>query len=1131
MTSWRFFKRGRAGLVTVVALLGLLTTATPGGAQAGPEPSDFEAVGGLEAEAPGSADKAPSSMLAQTDPELLGRSDAAPVQVVVKLDYDSVATYQGTVEGLDATSPSVTGEPLTGESAAEQEYGAYIDEQTDAFVAELAQQVPEADVGSRIDVVYGGLSATVPANRVEDVLAIDGVVAVQQNKLAQPLTDSSGEFIGAPTIYDALGTTANAGEGVIYGNLDTGIWPEHPSFEDLGNLDAPPAPPGGGTRECNYGDNPLTPAADVFVCQSKLIGGAHFTDAYDSNPANDPDPLAGTARDGDGHGTHTSSTSAGNIVEDVEVLGIDREPIAGIAPGAWVMEYKVCGPEGCVNSDSARAVGQAILDGVDVINFSISGGEQPFNDVVELAFLDAYAAGVFVSASAGNEGPGAGTANHLSPWTTSVAASTQTREFASALTLTASNGDTFTADGATITAGIDPALPVVLAGTTPGYNDPLCGTPAPAGLFTGQLVACERGGDFARVTKGFNVLQGGAAGMILYNPTLADIETDNHHLPTIHLPDGTDFLAFMQSHTGVTGGFPAGQARDGQGDVLAAFSSRGPAGGFIKPDVTAPGVQIMAGNTPFPGDPGVGDGPPGEFFQAIAGTSMSSPHIAGSGILLRALHPEWSPGQIRSALMTSSITDLLKEDLTTPADPFDMGAGRVDLTQAGSVPLTFDETADRFFALGADPANTVHLNIPSINAPVMPGRVTTTRTALNVSGRRQRFTVSVDQPAVGSIEVSPSRFTLGAGQSVTLNVTIEAPVPNGQQFGTIDIDAQRGSSMHLPVAFVPVQGDVNLSQSCSPISVQERGTSACTVAAANNSFADTTVDLFTEVRGGLRVAGTDGGEWTGSRTAELTNVTIEGQEPGIPAVDPGSVAGFIPLDQFPGTIRAAVGDEQFVNLNTPVFTYAGQTWSRLGVTSNGYSVVGGASPEDVNCCNVPDGADPARPNNVLAPFWTDLDGRNAPGILANVLTDGVNSWLVVESQLRIFGTTDVEPSQIWIGIDGPEDVTYAYPADDRPSDPAGMDFLVGAENVLGEGDMEAVLPTGDLRVTSTDFVPGDTASYIVFVRGQQRGTFPVITSMNAEGVPGTTIVQTDLTVVRRTGGAAAAQPSSGSRPF
>jgi hypothetical protein len=1097
------------GIATTVVTLLLLATAVPGDAQEGP---DFEPQGGLTPSEPVTANKAAGSSLAQSDPTLLARTDSAPARVMIKLDYDPVATYQGGVDGLPATSPTVTGEPLTGDSQAEQEYGAFIDDQVAAFVAELQRQVPEARVGTRFDVVYGGVSAVVPANRLRDVAAMQGVVAVQENKLNQPLTDSSPDFIGAPTIYDQLGGAPNAGEGVILGNLDTGIWPEHPSFADLGNLDAPPAPPGGGSRECNYGDNPLTPATDVFACQDKLIGGAHFTDDYDV--AFGDDPFAGTARDGNGHGTHTSSTSAGNPVDDVTVLGINRGDIHGIAPGAWVMEYKVCGPQGCLDSDTTAAVEQSILDGVDVINYSISGGTQPFNDSTELAFLDAYAAGVFVSASAGNEGPGAGTANHLSPWTTSVAASSQLREFGSDLSLTAGNGDTLSVHGATVTQGVDTAAPVVLASAVPGYGDAFCGQPPPPGLFAGQIVACQRGGGVARTLKGFNVQAGGGVGVVIYNTNLADAETDNHFLPAIHLYDGSQFLTFMQGHTGVTGSWPDGQKADLQGDVMTSFSSRGPAGQFIKPDLTAPGVQILAGNTPWPGDPAEGQGPAGEMFQAIAGTSMSSPHVAGSGLLLAALHPEWTPGQIRSALMTSATTDVVEQDRTTPANPFDMGSGRIDLSQAGAVPLTFDETADRFFALGADPVNAVNLNIPSINAPVMPGQVTATRTATNISGRRQTFTVSVDQPASGSITVQPRRFTLRPGQAITLNITVEAPVPGDQQFGAIHIAGRRGDpELHLPVAFVPQQGDVNLVQSCSPSSIQQRATSACTVAATNNSFSDTTVDLFTEVGRGLRVAGTDGGRQTGPRTAELTNVALAGRQPGVPSVDPGSLAGYIPLDAF-GVTPIAVGDEQIVNLDTPVFTYAGQTWDRLGVDSNGYIVVGGATAEDNNCCNLPTGPDPARPNNVLAPFWTDLDGTGADGILATVLTDGTNSWIVVEYRVNFFGTNDLQTFEVWIGINGDEDITYAYNPANMPTDP-GMPFLVGAENILGQGDMEAVVPTEDLRVTSTDAVPGDTASYIVFVQGRDLGTWPVTSTMVADGVPGSTVVTSDVTVVPR----------------
>ena len=484
------------------------------------------------------ADKAPTSRLAQTDRELERRTDDTPVRVIIKFDYDSTATYAGGVGKLAATSPSVTGRPLTGRTAAERAYGAYIDRLERGLKADIRRAVPDVTFGRSLRTVYGGVSAVLPASRVKDVVAIDGVVAVQKNALRQPLTDSSPEFVNAPPVYDVLGSTANAGERVIFGDLDTGLWPEHPAFADQGNLRAPPGP----ARECNYGDNPVTPAVDVFACQHKLIGGAHMTDDYDADLAPRPIRTPGPPGTADGHGTHTSSTSAGNIVKHAMVLGVDRGAIHGMAPGAWVMEYKVCGPDGCYTSDSAAAVAQAIIDGVDVINFSISGGTTPFSDPGELAFLDAYAAGVFVSASAGNDGPGAGTVNHLSPWVTSVAASTQAREFRSTLSLTAGDGDTFTARGATITDGAGPAR-VMLAEDVPNYSGgALCAEQAEPGDFVVNgrpiIVACQRGVQ-ARVWKSFVAFTGGAAGMILYNPVLADTETDNHWLPTVHLADGT----------------------------------------------------------------------------------------------------------------------------------------------------------------------------------------------------------------------------------------------------------------------------------------------------------------------------------------------------------------------------------------------------------------------------------------------------------------------------------------------------------------------------------------------------------------------------------------------------------------
>ena len=1086
-----------AAFVLLVGTVPMVTAADPTG---------FTATG-LTPSSRFTGFKSSSADLAKSDPALVARTDAAQVAVMIKLDYDATASYAGGIKGLAATSPRVTGKALTGKSAAETKYRGYIRAIESAVVKDLKAAVPSARIGQSFQTVYGGVSATIPANRARDILRIDGVVAVQVDQLNQLLTDSSPDFIDATGTYGGLGGAPTAGSGVIYGNLDSGVWPEHPAFADLGHVSAPPAKADGTPRTCDFGDNPLTPATDVFACQDKLIGGAPFIDTYNAQEGGEVYP--DSARDSNGHGSHTASTTAGNVLASAIVFGTERGPINGIAPGSWVSVYKVCGAGGCFGSDTTAAVGQAILDGVDVINYSISGGTDPFTDPTELAFLDAYAAGVFVSTSAGNDGPGASTANHLSPWVTTVAASTQTREFASTLTVNGAGGS-FVTEGASITAGVGPGpLPVVLSSAAP-YSNNLCQAPAAPGIFTGVIVACQRGVN-ARVEKGFNVLQGGAAGMILYNPALADVETDNHWLPTVHLADGTDFVAFMAANPGATASFTGGISQDGQGDVIAAFSSRGPAGLFIKPDVTAPGVQILAGMTPTPES--IVEGPPGEYFQAIAGTSMSSPHVAGAALLLIDQHPSWTPGQVKSALMTTANTEVVKEDLTTPADPFDFGSGRIDVNDAGGAKLTFDETAANYFAMGGDPLTAIHLNVPSVNAPVMPGQLTTTRTAKNVTGSKLQYNVSSVAPAGSTINVTPKKLTLNAGQSKSIKVTITSGAPiDEQQFGQIVLKqtGPGGQTLHLPVAFIHQQGAVTLSQSCVPDTVALNATTTCDVVATNMGFDSQVVDLESKTDSEIDIVGATGATLVNG-VASVSGVTLDGASPGVPSVDPGALFGYIPLSAF-GVAPIPVGDEDIVNFNVPAFTYNGVSYTAVGVDSNGYLVAGGATSEDNNCCNLPAGPSPAPPNNIIAPFWTDLDGTADEGIRAATLTDGVDTWLVIEWQVDVFGTNSNRHFQVWIGVNGVQDITMAYDPLALPGDPAGQDFLVGAENNIGQGDVSSFLPTEDQRVTSTTPTPGESVTYELTVQGVAVGTGTLTTSMTADGVLGTTIVKTNVPV-------------------
>ncbi|MDP9220235.1 MAG: S8 family serine peptidase [Actinomycetota bacterium] len=1070
------------------------------------------------------AAKSTSGRLAQSDQALLKRHDRKLVGVVVKLDYDATASYAGNIRGLAATSPKVTGRMLTGKSPAETAYAAYTGAIDATFRRDVAQKIKGAKLGRSLTTVYGGVALRLPANQAATLLKVPNVAAVQSDTINKLQTDASTTFIGAPTLWAREGGQPLAGKGVIFGDLDSGLWPEHPSFADNGVLPSPPAKADGTPRTCSFGDNPLTPATDVFACNHKLIGGQPFLATYNALIGHEVYPTS--ARDSDGHGTHTSSTAAGDVVAHAPIFGIDRGPISGVAPGAWVIEYKVCGAEGCFGSDSAAAVGQAILDGVNVINFSISGGSSPFTDPVELAFRDAYAAGVTVAASAGNSGPAAGTTDHRSPWVITVAASTQTREFQSTLTL-ADGAATTTLEGSSLTHGVSTPTPVVLAENVPGYTgDKFCGKDFPAASLTGKIVACARGGfnggvAIGRVEKGFRAKAAGAVGMVLYNPTLADTETDNHFLPTVHLADGTAFLAFMAAHPAATASFTDGVKANGQGDVMASFSSRGPGGAFLKPDITAPGVQILAGNTPTPD--AIPAGPAGEYFQAIAGTSMAAPHIAGSAILLKALHPTWGPGAVKSALMTSAKTSIVKEDTTTPADPFDDGAGRVDLTKAGDVPIVFQDTAANMTALGTNPLTAINVNTPSVNLPTMSGSATVTRTATNLTTKAYKFKVTTSAPTGSTIAVSPKEGTIRPGQSKTFRIQVSSTAPAGQYFGQINFTSSGNPALHLPVAFKNGPGNVTLSQACAPASIPLQSSTTCTLTAANPTSTNTAaVTATTEVSNGLKITGASAGTVALNGRSSAATFTLAGKADPAPSIAPGpSPFGYLDLGGF-GITPTAIGDDANQNYNTGPITLGGQKYTSIGVDSNGYIVLGGATSSADIAFRPQNLPNPARPNNVLAAYWTDLDGSGSPGISVAGLkrTSTGDTWIVVQWDVHVFGdhtAAGKRQMQVWLGTAGHDDISYTYnTGTEGAGAPAAAGLTVGAESPNGQfGDQIAGPPAGDYVITATPGTPGETKTWTVTAKGIEKGAQSVTTSMVSNLNTGTTVVSSPVTVTRR----------------
>jgi subtilisin family serine protease len=677
-----------------------------------------------------------------------------------------------------------------------------------------------------------GFSALVNYRQAQELAASPGVAMVLPDELRQAQTDESGDFIGLTgpgQAYDA-GLT---GAGVVVGVIDTGIWPEHPSFADNG-LPAPPT----GPLPCEFGNTGTVPGHDnpndaPFTCQNKLIGARQMLTTYRAVIGAAADEFD-SARDDNGHGTHTASTAAGNADVQAEINGqpVGDGTISGIAPDAHVIMYKGLGNLGGFTSDLVEAIDQAVVDGVDVINYSIGGGGTTIS-ADEIAFLFAADAGVHVAASAGNTGPGAATVRSpaKSPWLTTVGASTQTRFLAGTIAL--GNGVTY--EGASVTDGVGPTGLIDAATAAPGATGDLCISNATGAnkldptLVAEKIVLCRRGTN-ARVDKSLAVKNAGGAGMIMYeNDDVSNLFTDNHWLPTVHI-DNTPGLA-IKAYIAANPAAATAEIRDTRAisswpsaASTTVFSSRGPNvfADVIKPDITAPGMQILAGGSPFVDAGSV----PGELFQSIAGTSMSSPHVAGLLALLDQAHPDWSAATAKSALMTTAHQNVKDNNRTSASDPFDMGSGHANPGRAdrhGSAfrpGLVYDAdlvdyaafvcgqntgifgntTCNQLAAAGfsTDPSD---LNYPSIAVAELAGVQTVTRTVTSVAPGRRTFNASVQAPNGYSVSVSPPSVTLSQGQSATFEVTItnnSAPL-NEWRFGSMTWNHQSGNGVSFSV--------------------------------------------------------------------------------------------------------------------------------------------------------------------------------------------------------------------------------------------------------------------------------------------------------------------------------------------
>ncbi|WP_325169852.1 S8 family serine peptidase [Arthrobacter sedimenti] len=752
---------------------------------------------------------------------------------IVVLADKPVATYEGGVQGIAPTKPE-QGRKLDAAADNVKKYSEFLETKQQEVAAE-----ENVEIKRTYTAALNGFAADLSADQAVQLAKSDEVLLVAPDVENAP-DYSSIDFLGLSgnkgTWKTQFGGEKNAGAGTVVGVIDSGYAPDNPF------LAGDPVKPLKGNAKPKVGEPYLNAAGEIAMlksdgttfigecqvgedfdgtlCNSKVLSARYFADSFlTSVPAENraPEEVLSPV-DIDSHGTHTASTAAGNSGVTQTVDGRNFGVSSGVAPAAKVSVYKICWEDtnpttgGCYSSAAIAAINQAVLDGVDVLNYSISGSTTTTTDPVSLAFLSATAAGVFVAVSAGNSGPTASTVNHGAPWLTTVAAST----FSYELQGTAEFSDGTKYRGASIMRNGVPASPVVLAANAAAAgaaNPNLCGpkTLDPAKV-AGRIVVCDRG-VVDRAAKSAEVARGGGVGMILVNLVDSSTDTDQHAVPTVHVnaPEALELKAKVAANPALT---VALQPTDTTGKPLppapqvAGFSSRGPLlatnSDLLKPDVTAPGVAVLAGVSTV--------GSNGAQFGFMSGTSMASPHVAGLAALVLGKNPAWSPATVKSAMMTTAYP-LKTATGGVETDVLAVGAGHINPATVLSPGLVYDQDIDDYLRFiegtgvalgieGIEPVEAKNTNVPSFALGNLTGRIEVTRTVTAVTPGIYRATANV--PGV-KVTVTPSVLSFSApGETRTFKVSFEnQSAPSGTfAAGSLTWSGQ-GKKVTSPVAVRP----------------------------------------------------------------------------------------------------------------------------------------------------------------------------------------------------------------------------------------------------------------------------------------------------------------------------------------
>ncbi|CAN7099008.1 unnamed protein product [Brassica rapa subsp. narinosa] len=660
---------------------------------------------------------------------------------------------------------------------------------------------------------FTGFAARLSAEEAKVIAKKTGVVSVFPDPNYQLHTTHSWDFLKYQTAVKIDSSPPSSPEAGTYdsiiGILDTGIWPESESFNDKDMGSIPSRWKGTCMEAKDFNSS---------NCNRKIIGARFY-----KSPDDDSEYF--TTRDVIGHGTHTSSTAAGSAVENASYYGVASGTAKGGSPNARIAMYKVCNPGGCAGSSILAAFDDAIADGVDVLSLSLGAPSYAHielnTDPIAIGAFHAVEQGILVVCSAGNDGPNGGTVVNTAPWIMTVAANTIDRDLESDVVL----GGSKVIKGEGIHFGNvskSPVYPLIhgKSAKSADASESSARTCDYGSLdqekVKGKIVLCENfdGSSYASSASD-EVKSKGGIGCIFVDDRTRAVASAYGTFPTtvIDSKEAAEIFSYVNSTKDpVATILPTVTVEKfTPAPSVAYFSSRGPSSitrSILKPDITAPGVAILAAWTGK--DTSISlEGKPPSQFNVISGTSMAAPHVTAVASLIKSLHPTWSPSAIRSAIMTTATQTnndkgLITTETGATATPYDTGSGELSTTASMQPGLVYETTAVDYLNFlcyygynistiktisKSVPANFTcpedskldlisTVNYPSIGISGYKGNEnkTVSRTVTNVGGDGVAvYTVSVETPPGFSIQVTPEKLQFTKdGEKLTYQVTVSA---------------------------------------------------------------------------------------------------------------------------------------------------------------------------------------------------------------------------------------------------------------------------------------------------------------------------------------------------------------------